>query len=130
MQALGAGVQPHLLHVVDGDRAERGPGDVGEEAEEPVQVLAVRPDEAVREEVQAQVRVVRVQRLVVERGDDRTYGDGLDTAAGVHADGLGGALTEEVDGLVGGEPFGSGRARLGGELGGGEPGVENGTVAA
>ena len=47
VQALGAGVEPDLLDVVDGDRAERGPGDVGEEAEDAVQVLAVRLDQAV-----------------------------------------------------------------------------------
>ena len=39
VQALGAGAEPHRLEVVDGDRAERGPGDVGEQAEDAVQVL-------------------------------------------------------------------------------------------
>lgn len=128
VQTLGAGVEPHALQVVDGDRAERGPGDVGEQPEEPVEVLAVRPDEPVRQQVQAQVGVVRVERLVVERGDDRGHGDDLDAAPGVHAEGLGGALAEPVDGLVRAEARRTGRAGVGGQLGGGEPGVEDGAV--
>ena len=113
MQALGAGVEPDRLDVVDGDRAERGPGDVGEQPEDAVQVLAVRLDQPVGEQVQPQIGVVRVERLVVERGDDRADGDDLDAAAGVRPDGLRGALAEQLDGPLGGSrsvPAGPGSA--------------------
>ena len=62
----------------------------------------MRLDQPVAEQVEAQVGVVRVERLLVERGDDRTDGDDLDTAAGVGADRLGGAFTEQLDGSLGG----------------------------
>ncbi|GGS86980.1 hypothetical protein GCM10010222_30930 [Streptomyces tanashiensis] len=81
------------------------------------------------QQVEAQVGVVGVERLLVERGDDGTDGDHLDAAAGVHAEGLGGAFAEGVDGLVGAEALGAGGAGGFGQLGGGEPGVENGAVA-
>lgn len=106
VQSLGTGVEPYLLDVVDGDRAERGPGDIGEVAEDAVQALAVGPYESVREQVQPQVRVVRVDRLLVQRGDDRADRDHFDAPAGVGPDGFGGAFTEQFDGTLGGQPLG------------------------
>jgi hypothetical protein len=78
--------------------------------------------------VQTQIDVVRVDRLRVERGDDRADRHHLDVAAGVGADRLRGALSEEFHGPLGRQRLGAGRAGLHGQLGGGEPGVENGAV--
>ncbi|GAA3108259.1 hypothetical protein GCM10020254_62750 [Streptomyces goshikiensis] len=128
VQALGAGVQADGLDLVDRDRAQGGPGDVGQQAEDAVQVLAVRLDQAVAEQVQAQVRVVRVQRLVLQGGDHRTDGHDLDAADRVLAERLRRGGPQQFHGLLGGEALGAGRAGLGDQLGGGEPGVEDGAV--
>lgn len=91
VQALGAGGEAGALDVPGGDGADGGPRDVGQEAEDAVQVLAVGLDQAVAQQVQAQVGVVGVERLVVGRGDDGAYGDDLDAAARVRSQRLGAA---------------------------------------
>ncbi|BBJ44631.1 hypothetical protein SSPO_073490 [Streptomyces antimycoticus] len=128
VQPLGAGGQPGPLHLVGGDGAERGPGDVGQQAELAVQAQAVRLDEPVAEQMQPQIDVMRVQRLLVQRGDDRADGDDLDAAPGVRPDRVEGGLAQQLRGPLGVEPLGPGRAGLGGQLGGREPGVQNGAV--
>ncbi|GAA3239135.1 hypothetical protein GCM10020256_60010 [Streptomyces thermocoprophilus] len=128
MQALGAGVQTDLLDVVHRDGTEGGPGDVGEVGEDAVEVLAVRLDQAVGEQVQPQIDVVGVDRLLVEGGDDRADRDHLDTAAGVRADRPARAGAQQLGGPLRGEPLRAGRAGLLDQLGGREPGVEDGAV--
>src|SRR5690606_8371170 len=75
----GAQAQPRLLEAVDGARAVVGPHDVGEDAEEPVEVEPVRHDEAVGQQVQAQVRVggVRGRGVEVDLG---AHDDDVDAA--------------------------------------------------
>ena len=83
----------------------------------PVQALPVRLDQPVAEQVQPQIDVVRVQRLVVQGGDDRTDGDDLDPAARVRAERLRRGLAEQLGGALGAQPLGPGGAGLGDELG-------------
>ncbi len=78
--------------------------------------------------MEAQVHVVRVDRLGVQGGDDRADRDDLDAPARVRADRGGGAAAQQLGRPLGGEPLRAGRTRLGGELGGREPGVEDGAV--
>ena len=58
--------QPGALEALDGAGAEVGPHDVGEHAEDAVEVDGVGRDEPVREQVQAQVGVGGVGRCGVE----------------------------------------------------------------
>jgi hypothetical protein len=58
--------QPGLLEVLRGARAGRGPDDVGEDVEDAVEIDAVRSHKAMREQVQAQIRVRRVGRGCVQ----------------------------------------------------------------
>ena len=58
--------EPHLFEVVDRAGPEVGPDDVVEQPEHVVEVGAVGGDDAVGQQVQAQVDIVRVERRVVE----------------------------------------------------------------
>ncbi len=62
VQAGATGAGADRLEAVDRAGAERRPHDVGQQPEDAVEVLAVRGDEPVRQQVQAQVDVVRVGR--------------------------------------------------------------------
>ena len=73
------------LEVLDGGGAEVGPDDVGELAEDAVEVDAVRLDQAVREQVQAQVGVGGVGRRLVEVDldeDDFLFGAAVGVGSG------------------------------------------------
>ena len=62
---------PDRLEALDGARAVVGPHHVGEHPEEAVGVQAVRGDQAMREQVQPQIRVVGVGGLVLQRRRSR-----------------------------------------------------------
>ncbi|BFO20500.1 hypothetical protein SHKM778_68880 [Streptomyces sp. KM77-8] len=79
----------------------------------------MRPDQSVGEQVEAEVDVVRVDRLLGQRGDDRTDRDHLDAPAGVRTDRGTGAGAEQFGGTLGGEPLGAGRSGLVGQDGAG-----------
>ncbi len=74
------------LEVLDGARAEVRPHDVGEETEDAVHVLPVGLNQAVREQMQAQVRVVGVDRSPGEVRDRGAHHDLGDLAGLVGAD--------------------------------------------
>src|SRR5699024_10393460 len=60
-----------LLEAVDRAWTDRGPDDIGEDSEYALEALSVRSYETVREQVKAQVRVVRIARRLGEVVDDR-----------------------------------------------------------
>jgi hypothetical protein len=120
--AGGAEAQPRgvQLRGVDGPGAR--PGDVRQHAEDPVEVGAVRADQPVREQVQAQVGVGRTGRRLGQVGDDgRDHGDADATQRVVAraADQVAGLRALELAGA-----FLGGRT-LEPELRLGEPGVEH-----
>ena len=78
----GAAVaQPHRGQRAGVDRAVARPGDVAQHAEQAGEVGLVRADQPVREQVQAQVGVVRVRRRVGERADRGEHHDRAHAAA-------------------------------------------------
>src|SRR5690606_14061462 len=62
---------------------EVGPHDVAEQTEHAVEVLPMRLDQAVRQQVQPQVDVVRVGRWLVQFADGGAHSDDLDASVGV-----------------------------------------------
>ncbi len=80
----GHQAQSRRLEVVDRAGTAIGPDDVGQHAEDAVDVHVVRPDQAVREQVQAQVRVGDVGRRRADV-DDRPDDVRAHAAVGVHA---------------------------------------------
>ena len=86
-----AEAQPHRGQRGRVDRPVARPGDVGSTPNRPVEVGLVRADQPVREQVQAQVGVVRVGRRLGERGDHGEHDHGAHAAALV-APGRGGQL--------------------------------------
>ena len=118
----GAEAQPHRVDLrgVDGPGAR--PGDVRQHAEDPVEVGAVRADQAVREQVQAQVGVGGVGRRLGEigdhGGDDRDADAAVLVAAGA-ADQVAGLRALELAGAALGGRALEAEPRLG------EPGVEH-----
>ena len=122
-RAPAAQPQAHLLETLDATRPVVGPHHIAQGAEHPIEVAAVRLDQAVRDQVQPQVGVAGVGRLIGER---RHGADGhhLDVAVGIGA----GQRGEFVGYVVGGQPGGARRA-VGAELRRGEPGVQNRAVA-
>jgi hypothetical protein len=72
----GPDKQPQLVDPVGRAGAGRRPGDVGQQAEDAVQVGLVRPDQPVREQVQPQVCVGGAAWRVGQRVDHGAYLDG------------------------------------------------------
>ncbi len=73
--AADAQTRANLLETFDGARAEVGPHDVAEQAELAVEVDTVGCDETVREEMEAQVDVMCVDRRLGEIGDGGAHDD-------------------------------------------------------
>ena len=113
----------HRLEAVHRARPEVGPHHVGQDAEDPVDAGAVRLDQPMGQQVQPQVGVVGVGGLVVQRRDHRAHHDDVDVAVLVAAGQLG-----QLGGNLGHrQPHGARRA-VAGQLGRGEPRVEDGSV--
>ena len=110
--------QAGLLEAGHGAGALGGPHDVGERAEQPVEVLGMGQDQAVGEQVQAQVGVRGVGRGGAEV--DRAHHDLLGCSTHLVGAGGGGEPGMERRGFRG--------ARGPAELGRGIPGVEGGAV--
>ena len=73
--AAGGELEPHGVDVVDLARAAIGPGDVRQQAEHAVEVEAMGDDETVREQVEPQRRIERVDRSRGEVVEDDGDGD-------------------------------------------------------
>ena len=71
----------------------------------------MRADEPVREQVQPQIDVVRVDGRLGEAADGGADRDDLDATVGVRAEQCGGGLTEQLGRLSRVEPFGAGGGR-------------------
>src|SRR5699024_6044193 len=87
-----------LLEAVDRAWTDRGPDDIGEDSEYALEALSVRSYETVREQVKAQVRVVRIARRLGEVVDDRPDHDlaYLANVVGALQRGKPGALAQPV----------------------------------
>ena len=110
-------------------RAGGGPGHVGQQPEDAVQVGAVRTDEPGGQQVQPQVGVVRVDRGDREVGDGGRHRDHLHAAGVVAAHQAGVLGAEQAGQLLDAQLLGAGLALVGAaERGGGEPGVQDGAV--
>ena len=96
-----AGAEAGGVEVGGVDRAAVGPGDVRQDAEDPVQVDGVGLGEPVAQQVQAQVGVVRVLRRVGEVLDDRQDRHDRDVAQLVRADRAGERAAAEIGRLGG-----------------------------
>jgi hypothetical protein len=79
--AGAAEAQPHFVDLGGMHGAVTAPRDVRQDAEDPVEVEAVRPDQPVREQVQPQVGVRSVARRRVEILDDADHRLRADGAA-------------------------------------------------
>ena len=89
----------------------------------PVDVRTVRLDQPMREKVQPQIGVVAVGGLVVQRRDHRPHDDDIDVTVLVTAGQLG-----QLGRDLGHRKPHRARWAVAGQLGGREPGVEDGPV--
>ena len=102
-EAVRAGAQPYRGGLGRQDRAQGGPGNVGQQAEHAVQAGAVRLDEPVAEQVQPQPDVVGVGGRGGQVGDVGAHRDDLDAAQVVRAEGLRRVRTEPGHRVVRGQ---------------------------
>jgi hypothetical protein len=107
----GARCQPYLLEVVDRTGPEVGPDDVVEQPEHVVEVGAIGGHEAVGQQVQAQIDIVRVDGRVIERLDERRHRPSLDPTERVVPAGAGHVNAQQLTGRLRVEPHRPGGVR-------------------
>ena len=106
-RAAPAQPQPGGLEVRDRARSVAGPHHVGQRPEDAVQVAAPRADQAARQQVQAEVRVVRVRRGCGQAADGGADRDDLDPPGLVRAEQRGHVGAERLGRLGRGQPHGA-----------------------